>query len=218
MEKSRFSIAVVNLFLFVVITKAIESPQYTALHKESEFEIRLYRDSAWMSALSTQISFQQATKDGFHRLFQFIEGANLNFSRIPMTAPVLTSIVPGAGPLHSSAYFVRLYLPVKFQSTPPTPLPELNLQPDSWSSRCIAVRKFSGFAKDENIVEEAEKLSMSLSRSPWANATSSKSEYAYSIAQYSSPFKLIGRVNEVWVEMDESSLDSCKSNGGVAAY
>lgn len=64
---------------------------------------------------------------------------------------------------------------------------------------------------------EAEKLSVSLSRSPWANSTSTKSDYAYSIAQYSSPFKLIGRVNEVWVEMDESALDSCKSNG-LATY
>ncbi|GFZ07832.1 hypothetical protein Acr_19g0007690 [Actinidia rufa] len=180
-------------------------------------EIRLYRVSAWMSAPAKQISFEKATKDGFHRLFQYIQGANLNWSRISMTVPVLTSIVPEAGPLHSSAYFVSLYLPFKFQSNPPVPLPELNLQPDSWPSRCIAVRKFSGFAKDYNIVEEAEKLSISLSRSPWANSTSSKSEYAYSIAQYNSPFKIIGRVNEVWVELNESALDSCKSNG-VASY
>ncbi|XP_057465116.1 uncharacterized protein LOC130754861 [Actinidia eriantha] len=216
MEKSRFMI--INLLLcLVALSTAIESPQYTAVHKESDMEIRLYRASAWMSAPAKQISFEKATKDGFHRLFQYIQGANLNWSRISMTVPVLTSIVPEAGPLHSSAYFVSLYLPVKFQSNPPVPLPELNLKPDSWPSRCIAVRKFSGFAKDYNIVEEAEKLSISLSGSPWANSTSSKSEYAYSIAQYNSPFKIIGRVNEVWVELNESALDSCKSNG-VASY
>ncbi|CAL5374950.1 unnamed protein product [Camellia sinensis] len=219
MGESRLSLMVVFLFFgcLVGVSKAIESPQYTAVHKESEFEIRIYRDSAWMSAPANEISFDKATKDGFHRLFQYIQGANLNFSRISMTAPVLTSIVPGAGPLHSSAYFVRLYLPVKFQSTPPLPLPELNLKPDSWSSRCIAVRKFSGFAKDGNIVKQAEKLSISLSRSPWADSISSRSEYAYSIAQYNSPFKLIGRVNEVWVELNESALDGCKSSG-VATY
>lgn len=151
-----------------------------------------------------------------HRLFQYIQGANLNFSRLPMTVPVLTSIVPGAGPLHSSAYVVRFYLPAKFQANPPTPLPELNLQPFAWDSHCVAVREFSGFARDWNIVKEAEKLATSLSRSPWANHTSSKSGYAYSIAQYSSPFKFIGRVNEVWVDIDESA-GGCKSNG-VAAY
>ncbi|GFZ12018.1 hypothetical protein Acr_23g0004030 [Actinidia rufa] len=78
-------------------------------------------------------------------------------------------------------------------------------------------KKFSGFTKDYNIVEEAEKLSIGLRRSPWATSTSSKSEYAYSIAQYNSPFKIFGRVNEVWVELDESALDSCKSNA-VASY
>ena len=62
------------------------------------------------------------------RLFQFTEGANLNFSRIPMTIPVLTTMVPGAGPLQSQGYYVSLYLPVKFQGDPPVPLRELNIQ------------------------------------------------------------------------------------------
>ncbi|CAA0826677.1 SOUL heme-binding family protein [Striga hermonthica] len=129
-----------------------------------------------------------------------------------MTKPVLISIVPGAGPLHSSAYFVGLYLPVKFQAGPPVPLPELNLKPDRWESHCIAVRKFSGFAGDNNIVKEAEKLAVSLSRSEWRNSTSTQSGYAYSIAQYYSPFKFIGRVNEVWVDVNGSQKDGCKSN------
>ncbi|CAK9138587.1 unnamed protein product [Ilex paraguariensis] len=151
------------------------------------------------------------------RLFEYIEGANLNFSRISMTVPVLTSIVPEAGPLHSSAYFVLLYLPAKSQVIPPLPLPELNLKPDPWTTRCIAVRKFSGFARDANIVKEAERLAISLGRSPWANRTSSKREYAYSIAQYNSPFRFIGRVNEVWVDVGGSELDDCGLNP-IATY
>jgi hypothetical protein len=141
------------------------------------------------------------------RLFQYLMGANLNSSRIRMTAPVLTSVVPGAGPLHSSAYLVRLYLPAKFQASPPVPLPELNLHADRWPSHCIAVRSFSGYARDRNVIEEAEELALSLSRSPWANSTSYPSKNAYSIAQYSSPFRFIGRVNEVWFDVD------CKSTG-----
>lgn len=134
-----------------------------------------------------------------------------------MTAPVLTSIVPGAGPLHSSAYFVRFFLPVKFQASPPTPLPELNLKPYRWDSRYIAVRKFSGFARDSNIVQEAQKLATSLSRSPWANCTSEESSSAYSIAQYNSPFKFIGRVNEVWVDVNASGSEDDKYSE-VATY
>ncbi|KAG8378813.1 hypothetical protein BUALT_Bualt07G0023900 [Buddleja alternifolia] len=217
------SIPLLILFFTVLIitekaeSKALESPQYTIVHSESDFEVRFYRETVWMTAPVNEISFEKATKIGFHRLFQYIEGANLNSSRVSMTTPVLTSIVPGAGPLHSSAYFVKLYLPVKFQASPPLPLPELNLQPDSWTSHCIAVRKFSGFARDNNIVKEAEKLAVSLSRSRWANSTSTQSGYAYSIAQYNSPFKFVGRVNEVWVDVGGSEGDDCKSSL-VAAY
>ncbi|PAN33065.1 hypothetical protein PAHAL_5G536000 [Panicum hallii] len=194
--------------LLLPAARGAETPQYTTVHAESDFEVRLYRDTVWMSAPTPDIpSFHAATKLGFHRLFQYLMGANLNSSRIRMTTPVLTSVVPGAGPLHSSAYFVRLYLPVKFQASPPVPLPELNLHPDRWPSHCIAVRSFSGYARDNNVVEEAEKLAMSLSRSPWANSTKYPSKNAYSIAQYSSPFHFIGRVNEVWFDVD------CKSTG-----
>ncbi|KAJ7956208.1 Heme-binding protein 2 [Quillaja saponaria] len=215
-SKMRKAVTVLMLLIaaFNLICDAIESPQYTVLHSESDFQIRLYRKSSWMSAPVRDISFKKATRNGFHRLFQYIQGANLNFSRIAMTAPVLTSIVPGAGPLHSSAYFVSFYLPVKFQASPPLPLPELNLKPYAWDNHCIAVRKFSGFARDNNIVKEAEKLAISLSRSPWANSTTSESDIAYSIAQYNSPFRVIGRTNEVWVDL---GFDDCKSVG-LATY
>ncbi|KAH9290759.1 hypothetical protein KI387_034876, partial [Taxus chinensis] len=149
--------------------------------------------------LSTVVLPAGGTPYAVGRLFQFIEGANLNFSRIPMTAPVLTSIVPGAGPFDSSGYIVRFYLPTKFQDSPPVPLPELKLYPDHWDSHCVAIRKFSGFAKDNNIVKEAANLAASLSKSPWADLSFDDGENnAYSIAQYNSPFKIFGRLNEVW--------------------
>ncbi|KAL0925363.1 hypothetical protein M5K25_003686 [Dendrobium thyrsiflorum] len=207
-------IILANLLIFVT---GIESPQYSVVHSESDFEIRAYRESSWMSARSDKISFEKATKLGFHRLFQYIQGANLNSSRIRMTAPVLTSIVPDAGPLHSSAYFVRFYLPVKFQASPPIPLPELNLHPVLWPNHCVAIRQFSGFARDNNIVKEAETLAISLRRSPWANSTDFLEKNAYSIAQYNAPFRFIGRINEVWAEIDGSQIPGCES-GSVATY
>lgn len=211
--------AVLSLLIVLVLAllspaaRATESPQYTTVHAESDFEVRLYHDTVWMSARSDHSSFHVATKLGFHRLFQYLMGANLNSSRIRMTTPILTSIVPGTGPQHSSAYFVRLYLPTQFQASPPVPLPELNLRPDKWPGHCIAVRSFSGYARDKNVIDEAEKLALSLSQSPWGNSTNYPSKNAYSIAQYNSPFRIIGRVNEVWFDVD------CKSTStGVEAY
>ncbi|KAL5975376.1 hypothetical protein ACLOJK_019698 [Asimina triloba] len=117
------------------------------------------------------------------------------------------------------AYAVRFYLPAKFQSVPPTPPPplELDLHPVKWAGHCIAVRKFSSFARDSNVVEEAEKLGISLSRSPWAGSTISESMNAYSIAQYNSPFRIIGRVNEVWVDIVGSESDDCRPSS-LATY
>ncbi|CAL9105873.1 unnamed protein product [Musa textilis] len=212
MNRSRGFTLLAVVPLLLVVAGAIESPQYTVVHSESDFEVRLYRASVWMSAPTDEISFEKATKFGFHRLFQYIQGANLNSSRIRMTAPVLTSIVPGAGPLHSSAYFVRFYIPVKFQASPPVALPELNLHSDGWGSHCIAVRQFSGFARDSNVIKEAEKLAISLSQSSWANLTEFSDKNAYSIAQYNSPFHFIGRVNEVWVDVGGSEVPGCESS------
>ncbi|CAI0398516.1 unnamed protein product [Linum tenue] len=137
-----------------------------------------------------------------------------------MTAPVVTSIVPGSGPFHSSSYSVRFYLPVKFQDDPPTPLPELKLEHYRWDAHCVAVREFSGYAKDDNVVKEAQKLAVSLSRSPWALPNDGATDYAYSIAQYDSPFHFIGRVNEVWADVKSSGDgddDGCSSSA-IAAY
>eukprot|EP01018_Ginkgo_biloba_P030919 Gb_04253 [translate_table: standard] len=189
----------------------LEKPQYTVIHAESDFEIRLYRGMAWMSAPVEEISFEKATRQGFHRLFQYIQGANLNSSRLSMTVPILTSIAPGVGPFYSSGYIIRFYLPTKFQNSPPLPLPELKLHSDNWESHCIAVRKFSGFAKDSIIVKEAASLATSLSKSPWANSSFDESKnYAYSIAQYNSPFRIVGRVNEIWVSIKGSISEQCQ--------
>ncbi|KAL8041940.1 hypothetical protein ABFX02_09G017700 [Erythranthe guttata] len=224
----RILILVITLFITISIMikdkKTVESPQYTVIHTESDFEVRFYQQSQNSDGLFIETEYFCCTwllaplniifiaRCPFKILFQYIEGANLNNSRIQMTVPILTSIVQRAGPLHSSAYSVKFYLPEKFQQTPPLPLPELNLRPDWSKSRCIAVRKFSGFARDENVIKEAEKLAVSLSRSPLFNLTSSSPSYdgdAYSIAQYNSPFRFVSRVNEVWFDVSGIEIEGC---------
>jgi hypothetical protein len=205
----------------MAVFAAIESPTYTVVHSESDFEIRVIRASVWVSATVDEISFNQATQLGFHRLFQYIQGANLNSSRVPMTKPVLTGIVPSAGPFCSSAFAVRFYVPVEFQESPPTALPELHLKAEKWGEKCVAVRPFSGFAKDSNVAKQAALLEASLQKTPWANATDltpKDGEDVYAIAQYSSPFQIFGRLNEVWVDIGDSDVChlALKANVGSA--
>ena len=67
MERLKLSITAVSVVCFLVLCKAIESPKYTVVHSESEFDIRLYRQSSWMSAPVRAISFHKATRNGYHR-------------------------------------------------------------------------------------------------------------------------------------------------------
>ncbi|KAL0441036.1 UNVERIFIED_CONTAM: hypothetical protein Sradi_0042500 [Sesamum radiatum] len=175
-------IMILGLTLFftisIIITekvecKGLESPQYTVVHSESDFEVRFYRESAWMTAPVDEISFEKATKDGFHRWKE------------------------------DSMFHVELDVRCIQNQT-------------VHQSECNLFLKFSGFARDNNIIKEAEKLALSLSRSEWANTTSTRSGYAYSIAQYNSPFRFIGRVNEVWVDVGGSEANGCKSRLSAA--
>lgn len=62
------SLALFLVALLLPAGRAAETPQFTTVHAESDFEVRLYRDTVWMSAPTPDIpSFHVATKLGFHR-------------------------------------------------------------------------------------------------------------------------------------------------------
>ncbi|KAG6542416.1 hypothetical protein Mapa_016106 [Marchantia paleacea] len=182
---------------------ALDTPEYIVLKEGKDFEVRLYSESVWAVAMVDDFSFVHATQSGFHRLFEYIEGGNHNWTRVPMTTPVLTGIVPSAGPFCSSAFAVRFYVPPKFHQAPPTPLEELDITFERWGKRTVAVRTFSGYALDFNVAQEAEKLSISLENSDIAKDATYPIEGldSYAIAQYSSPFQIFNRKNEVWVNI-----------------
>ncbi|XP_041016090.1 uncharacterized protein LOC121258604 [Juglans microcarpa x Juglans regia] len=188
------------------------------MRSESDFEIRLYLESSWMSALVRgATSFDESTKDGFHRLYQYLKGGNLNHSRITMTAPVLTSINSSSSSSSSSSpssrgsdYFVRYYVPTKYVGNPPKPNPELNLQFDKWRSHCIAVRKFTGFAKDDNTKKESEALGNSLNKYlTGINGAVLVDKSSYSVAQYNASRHLSDRLNEVWIDVSGFAAEGC---------
>ncbi len=54
--------------MVMVVFGGIETPTYTVVHLESDFEIRLVRPTVWVSVSVDDISFNQATQCGVHRL------------------------------------------------------------------------------------------------------------------------------------------------------
>lgn len=142
-------------------------------------------------------------------MYQYIHGANANSLRLKKTAPILTSISQAA--VNSSNHYVRFYLSRQVGVTP-QPNPELNLQVEKWRSHCIAVRKFSGFAKDASI--DKEKLGLVSSLDKLSSSAKSKNSViledksAYAVAQYNASFHLSDRINEVWMNV---SAEGCPS-------
>lgn len=104
---------------------------------------------------------------------------------------------------------MSFYLPAKYLGSLPQPNPELNLQLNKWRSHCIAVRKFSGFAKDENINKEIDALITSLNKQVTGTAAILQDRNYYSIAQYNASNQLSGRLNEVWIDVTGFTVEGC---------
>ncbi|XP_065874677.1 uncharacterized protein [Euphorbia lathyris] len=201
---------------FVFYGNATDAPNYTVTHTEPDYEIRLYREISWISALARDSSFQKSTKDGFHRIYQYIHGSNLNSSQLAVTAPVLTSITQSSSS-SGTLYYVMMFLS---KANPPQPNPELSLQLNKWKAKCVAVRTFSGFADDENSKNEMEALAASIKKHSAGNTVAIDNNSTYIIAQYNSSRKLLGRLNEVWIDVSGYSIDGClpiKGNIDLAA-
>lgn len=144
-----------------------------------------------------------------YRLYQYIHGANLNSARFPVTAPVLTSINPTT--TDGSVCYVKIYLAAK---SPPQPNSDLNLEIENWTSHCIAVRTFSGFAKDDNINKEVEVLRNSLNLHFPGNTSIPEYKKSYTIAQYNSSHHQDGRLNEVWTNVSGFNVEGCSNYQG----
>lgn len=135
-----------------------------------------------------------------------MQGANSNSSKLAFTAPVLTKI-PSSLSSSGDGYSVKMYLSPHFQGKPPQPNQELKLQLEKWKTQCIAVRKFSGYAKDDNINKEFQALVSSLNKYIDGVSTITQDISSYTIAQYNASFHDAQRVNEVWIKVSGLRID-----------
>ncbi|GLJ08950.1 hypothetical protein SUGI_0099160 [Cryptomeria japonica] len=150
--------------------KKYECPPYITIHKDQEFEIRLYNRTVWMSTSEiASNSFKKATREGVLKLRDYVKGNNKEEKKVPMTAPVVTDakLSSGSSSYYNSSFVVRLHMPKQFQDSPPAAMDDMELHPHLINSRCTAVRAFGGFTTDQNIKEEAKKLKETLVGTPW---------------------------------------------------
>ncbi|KAK2995186.1 hypothetical protein RJ640_005776 [Escallonia rubra] len=73
-------------------------------------------------------------------------------------------------------------------------------------------RRFSGFAKDDNISKEKEALVNNLDKILDGKNEVLGDKRSYRVAQYNASSHLSGRLNEVWINVSGYTLWGCPSN------
>ncbi|KAK2981700.1 hypothetical protein RJ640_013098, partial [Escallonia rubra] len=147
-----------------------------------------------LNLISLKIAIDNSENSSlFTMLYQYVRGANANSFRLMITAPILTTMAQVA---RGSDYTVRLYMPEKHEGAPPQPYAKLNLHLD---------KRFSGFAKDDNISKEKEALVSSLDKILDGKNTILGDKRPYGVAEYNASSHLYGRLNEVWIYVSVNS-------------
>ncbi|XP_047179991.1 heme-binding protein 2-like [Vigna umbellata] len=182
----------------------IECPSYDLIQVGNGYEIRRYNSPVWISNSPIQdISLVEATRTGFLRLFDYIQGKNNYKQKIEMTAPVISEVSPSDGPFCESSFVVSFYVPKENQANPP---PAKGLHVQRWKTVYVAVRQFGGFVKDSEVGEQAAALKDSIAGTKWGAAVekskSANHTSVYTVAQYNAPFEYDNRVNEIWFLFD----------------
>ena len=130
---------------------ANEEPDYTILKKDSEIEIRQYKNF-----LTTSIEMEGERKEaigkGFRSLFKYISGENKSKESISMTIPVMQK---SSG---NNKWNVSFVVPKKFDIKNAPQPDNANIQIKNNSDLKVIAITFSGLFSDSNIEENETKL------------------------------------------------------------
>lgn len=178
----------------------LEGPAFTTeSNSTSGYEVRRYPRSFWTATTVTGKDMDKAGSEAFMRLFRYISGDNELKQKIPMTVPVLASVIPGQGPFCEENFTYHFYLPAEFQSNPPKPndprVENVVLPPLT-----VAVASYDGWSNEQKVITHGRDLFQELT-----DANVKFNSEMFHTAGYDSPFRLIDRHNEVWVSIQDDA-------------
>ncbi|XP_006139423.1 heme-binding protein 2-like [Pelodiscus sinensis] len=178
----------IKSFKQTFLSLELQSPKWSAAETEvQDYELRRYETAKWASTVIKGEVQKEALRQGFWKLFHYIQGKNEREVKIEMTVPVTCLVKTGC-----TDFKVSFFVPFEYQDSPPQPT-EPGVFIEERKGEAIFVRSFGGFASPEKYAEEAQALSRILKK-----AGQSFHEDFYYTAGYDSPFKLFNRHNEVW--------------------
>ncbi len=183
------------VFLFLVFqiytvmaTKKTNAQPYSVIKKEKEFEIRHYPSVAIASISSSNKSFKDLGTEGFRKLAGYIFGGNSNNQSIAMTTPVSMAI-------EDSQSTMTFVMPSDF-TIDNLPKPnDKNVKLSMSNDEYLAVISFGGFASDNDIQTQTEKLKQIL--------IENKINYfgSFKFLGYNPPYQMVDRRNEIAVNI-----------------
>eukprot|EP00270_Netrium_digitus_P008499 TRINITY_DN2547_c0_g1_i1.p1 TRINITY_DN2547_c0_g1~~TRINITY_DN2547_c0_g1_i1.p1 ORF type:complete len:226 (+),score=66.26 TRINITY_DN2547_c0_g1_i1:90-767(+) len=173
-------------------TSSIETPRCTVTNEAEGYEIRKYPAGQMWASTPVPGTFKEARVGGFYRCFYYISGQNSENRTIEMTAPVLTQPLPNA-----SGFRISFFVPSQFDmnSVPKPDNPNVTIVYEKEAIRAV-LGPFGGFPTDEIYQRKWAKLQQHLDRDGVRYNASSMT-----YADYDSPFRIINRRQEVWVDI-----------------
>ncbi|MBK9514948.1 MAG: heme-binding protein [Flavobacteriales bacterium] len=164
-----------------------ETLPYQVVKAYPDFEVRRYATANFITVTMAGDTYRANSGQGFRTLAGYIFGGNATGQKIAMTSPVEMEM--------DSTVTMKFMLPAAHD---PKDLPAPNDAAVRFSTereRTLAAITFSGFANDERIVEYKDLLFAALQREGIAHTGQ------WSLLGYDPPYRLIGRRNEVVVEV-----------------
>lgn len=165
----------------------IESYPFVVIKKYDKFEVRKYEATLFTSVKLATGDYKQASSRGFSILAGYIFGGNEKKEKISMTSPVAMSI--------EDSMTMMFMVPKKFKKEDLPKPNETNIQFHEEPAKKVAAISFGGWADSEKIEKFKNELIAALDDEGIAYTNK------FFFLGYNPPFDLIGRKNEVIVEL-----------------
>ncbi len=168
-------------------SRNIESYPYTVIQEYGDFEIRQYEASLFTSVTMPTDKYEEASGKGFSALAGYIFGGNERNEKIAMTSPVAMSLEDS---------MTMMFLVPKAYKKEDLPKPNTeSITITEMPAKKVAAITFGGWADSEKIDRYQAELRKALDREGIAYTNKS-----YFLG-YNPPFEMVGRKNEVIIEL-----------------
>jgi len=178
---------ILSQFFMAYQSNKIETPKYTVLKSYDDFELRQYGSMILAQTVMQSASYENTSRQGFRTVASYIFGGNSENKKIAMTAPVIMEMGDDTK--------MSFVMPKQhsMESLPEPSSEEVKIL--KVSPKKYAVITFPGYANNKKIDKYAKKLLKSI-----------KSEGLETVGNvkfmgYNAPWQVIGRKNEIAVEV-----------------